>query len=474
MKRTKGVEPKSSYFKINQELINEGSDASSVAENNDQAPINGNQAPINGNQAPINENGGALFSAENSDDSYITARSHVSEEFKTARSYKEDNDPNEESKETPASYRPDPLRTRKLLNEESKETTAWYRAQKDIRKCEKAAAQKRNRGIQSYKETTYKNDLLSRQKIPKELEPISQITRKDHFYSRQEIVKALDSISQTTMKTWCFSEAAIYSFIHTEGSYPREAEKKFRDNYRRYTSKVGIIKYDEWRTKWFKTYPAMKNTPEYKYVGFFARNLFELATGNANCETQAIILRAYLINTLPPDILKQIGEENIMVAQYKGIDHAFVVIKRFYGKTDEPADCLVIDTYIADLYLPEIKQYRPKAAYPISHQYYKKFLKNTDGELESTMATEFPRTWFPNDQNDQEESKPYMGRMQGHFEFLRDYCKHYKQKTFPAGLKLVDRTFYYLENTVAYNNAYLLIEECQPIVNSKNQTTLKS
>jgi hypothetical protein len=151
MKRTKGVEPKSSYFKINQELINEGSDASSVAENNDQAPINGNQAPINGNQAPINENGGALFSAENSDDSYITARSHVSEEFKTARSYKE----------------VDPA-------------------------AAAAAAQKIIRGFKSYKNETYINDLLSRQKTPKELEPSSQTTRKDYFHSRQEIVNKLE------------------------------------------------------------------------------------------------------------------------------------------------------------------------------------------------------------------------------------------------------------------------------------------
>jgi hypothetical protein len=129
-------EVKSSYFKINQDRINESSDASSGAENNGQAPINGN--------------GGALFSAENSDDSYITARSHVSEEFKTARSYKE------------------------------------------VDPAAAAAAQKIIRGFKSYKEETYKNDLLSRQKTPKELEPSSQTTRKDYFHSRQEIVNKLE------------------------------------------------------------------------------------------------------------------------------------------------------------------------------------------------------------------------------------------------------------------------------------------
>jgi hypothetical protein len=290
------------------------------------------------------------------------------------------------------------------------------------------------------------------------------------------------------MKKWRFSTDAIKEFIvfATKGSHSIALEQ-FYTNYHHYKENREIddsIPYDVWRTRWYKTYPEMKETLEPKkatleskkatlesekatleseYVGDFSRALFELSYGDASGESQAIILRAYLIKTLPLDILKQIGEENIMVAGYKGVNHAFVVVKRFYGKTDEPADCLVIDTYIADLYLRDIEHYRPEAAYPISHFYYSALLRNTNHkDLKRIMATEFPQQEVP---NVHEKRKPYMGRMQGHFEFLHDYVeKPDVPNNLPAELKLVDRTFYYLENTVAYNNAYLLIEESQPFV----------
>jgi hypothetical protein len=365
---------------------------------------------------------------ENSDDSYIRARSSKEEESK------EDNDPTEESKETTALYIANMAWIKHIR--EFKPSPSKFQL---IDKKEKAAAQKIIRGFKSYKETT-PNDCL---------------------FSRQEILKELESISQTAMKNWCFSTTAINSFIHTKGSDAVATSKNAFNNYLVHENRVGYRKFEEWREKWNKAYPKIKGTHIKRYVGDFYSDLVELSNGNANCGRQAIILRAYLINTLPPDILKQIGNKNIIVAEYKGIDHAFVVIKRFYGKTDQPADCLVIDTWMADSYLPEDRRYRPKAAYPISYQYYRKLLINTpDKKLEYTMATEFPRQGDP---NDHKERKPYMGRMQDHFKFLRDHADgYYVPKSFTAGLKLVDRTFSILKNADYYNDLYTFLENWEP------------
>jgi hypothetical protein len=423
MKRKNGGEEKSSYFKPHPAPSDALSDNDDESKNNNLMPsgVSNSHSFRTQKSHPHEE---SKDETENSDDSYIRARSSKEEESK------EDNDPTEESKETTALYIANMAWIKHIR--EFKPSPSKFQL---IDKKEKAAAQKIIRGFKSYKETT-PNDCL---------------------FSRQEILKELESISQTAMKNWCFSTTAINSFIHTKGSDAVATSKNAFNNYLVHENRVGYRKFEEWREKWNKAYPKIKGTHIKRYVGDFYSDLVELSNGNANCGRQAIILRAYLINTLPPDILKQIGNKNIIVAEYKGIDHAFVVIKRFYGKSDEPADCLVIDTWIAQLYLPENRRYRPEAAYPISHQYYRKFLENTNEELERTMAREFPKQGDTNDH----ERKPYMGRMQDHFNFLLDHADgYYVPKSFTAGLKLVDVTFSILKHNDAYNSAYKLIKEC--------------
>jgi hypothetical protein len=361
MKRNKGVEQKSSYFKPHPAPSDALSDNDDESKNNNLMP-----------------------SGVSNSHSFRTQKSHPHEESK------EDNDRTKEYKETTALDITNVAWIKHIIESKPSSSKIQLNDEEQKEAEQKAAAQTIIRGFRSYKKTTYKNDLLS----------------------RQEILKELESISQTAMKNWCFSTTAIFSFLYTEKShfdYPfRKLVCKVKDNH---MDMFNLKTSDKRIQKRLKSIPTR--------LGQFELDRL-LATGSANCETQAIILRAYLINTLPLDILKQIGNENIMVAGYKETDHAFVVIKRFYGKTDQPDDCLVIDTWIANLYLPKMTEYRREAVYPISHQYYRELLKNTtDKKLERTMAKKFPRQGDP---NDHKERKPYMGRMRNHFHFLLDHA----------------------------------------------------
>lgn len=150
-----------------------------------------------------------------------------------------------------------------------------------------------------------------------------------------------------------------------------------------------------------------------------------LRTGIANCGLQAAILRTFLIKTLPPDILEKIGSINIQVSTYKYIDHEFVVIKNFYGEDNIPKNHLVMDTWTQHLYLPEKKGYRRKPAFPTSHRYYSKLLKNIADPKVSPILSNFPNEGSFNDEYEKDRHslrRGFMGNLEEYHKFLIDHA----------------------------------------------------
>jgi hypothetical protein len=134
--------------------------------------------------------------------------------------------------------------------------------------------------------------------------------------------------------------------------------------------------------------------------------------GLANCFSQAIILRSFLVNEIKEDDLLAIGRNNIQVSSYKHIDHAFVVIKNLYDKPDLPKNHLVLDTWVKHLFLPKMAKHRESDVFPASKIYYSELLEGIKDEGISSILTVFNK-----------ENKCYIGENKGYIGPLEGYNK---------------------------------------------------